>query len=76
MLSYDDIKRYYPEPNRHIGGGCDGSVNQCAIRMSMALRKAGLSFDKYTGPTSRGGAELYAKGAESLAYYMVKARPC
>lgn len=50
---------------------CSGSwANQCAIRLSMALQKAGLSFAGYGDPVCAHG---HARGAESLANFLWKA---
>lgn len=55
----------YPDPNsRHSKGGY---VNECAIRLSITLIKAGVSFKDYTEPVSPEG---WARGAESLAVWL------
>lgn len=41
--------------------------NQCAIRLSYCLIKAGISLGNYTDPKCRDG---YARGAESLANWI------
>ena len=48
----------------------DGSLawaNQCAIRLSIALERAGFPLTGYTDPTLKHG---HARGAESLANYL------
>jgi hypothetical protein len=42
-------------------------INQCAIRMSYCLIKAGVSLASYTDPKCKHG---YARGAESLATWI------
>jgi hypothetical protein len=47
---------------------CDqGWENQCAIRMSLCLIKAGFQLTHYTEPKCKHG---HARGAESLANYL------
>jgi hypothetical protein len=49
---------------------CDqGWANQCAIRLSVALEGAGAKLAGYTEPRCKHG---HARGAESLAQYLVK----
>lgn len=52
-------------------------ANQCAVRMSRSVIKAGVDFSDYPDPTCRGEGDYnglnYARGAESLAnYFYVK----
>lgn len=49
----------------------DGYENECAIRMSIALIGAGISFGDYTEPKS---SEGWARGAESLATWLWRRR--
>ena len=49
---------------------CDQKwANQCAIRMSICLIKAGMPFDNYSEPKCKHG---HARGAESLANWLWK----
>lgn len=45
----------------------DDYINQCAMRVSSALMKAGFNMDDYKEPKTTDGL---ARGAESLANYL------
>lgn len=63
-ISYAEASSSYPTSR----SPCDGPwVNQCAIRMSIALQGAGFDLGKYTDPTCSHG---HARGAESLANHL------
>jgi hypothetical protein len=56
----------YPEDHAPCDQNWD---NQCAIRMSIALQGAGFRLVGYTEPQCKHG---HARGAESLAQFLVK----
>ncbi len=71
----------YPKPYTKDPPNCtdkrpDGKwayKNQCAIRMSIALSKSGVSFSTYTDPVCSHG---HARGAKSLADWIAKKHLC
>lgn len=62
--NFSSLLSNYPSTNTPCNGSWE---NQCAIRMSIALQKSGLSLSKYTEPTCKHG---HARGAESLANHL------
>jgi len=54
----------YPKTSRPCIGGY---VNQCAIRLSIALEASGVSLSRYTGNKCLHG---HARGAQGLANYL------
>jgi hypothetical protein len=70
-VSFKDLVANYP--TTFIGGGCSSYENQCAIRLSIALRGAGFPLVSYTDPTcsvEKKSGEINARGAQSLADYL------
>lgn len=62
--SFQKLWHHYPKVNNP----CNQSyVNQCAIRLSIALEKAGFKFPGYKHPTCKHG---HARGADGLANYL------
>lgn len=53
-----------------IGGGCASYINQCAMRMSVSLQKAGLSMAGYGDPICRANGKSHARGAEGLGNFL------
>ncbi len=62
---FDSLWNAYPEEHDPCN---QGWANQCAIRMSIALTGAGFALTGYTEPRCKHG---HARGAESLAQYLV-----
>ena len=70
-LSFSDVSSNYS--SERIEGSCKNYENQCAIRMSSALRRAGFNFETNGDPVCKDSAgEKKARGAESVANFLHK----
>jgi hypothetical protein len=70
-LSFKDVSANYTSDK--VEGTCKSHINQCAIRMSGALRRAGFDFKTYSDPVCKDDdGEKYARGAESVANFLYK----
>ncbi len=53
-----------------IEAGCAPYINQCAIRVSAALKRAGMPLHGYSDPVCKAKGVIHARGARSLAQYL------
>lgn len=74
ILTFQKLWNGYPVDEggvkKRIKGGCDSYTDQCAIRLSVALAKAGVPLTGYQGLTCKADGLTLARNAPELANHL------